>query len=110
MTAPFIQPKVVEGTPEEIASVLNELPPKRYRVEIRDLNGGASDRDSLDEAVRDALTRTHEQMLADRAEVLAGSRKPTPLPPGKTLDDMVRGKWPGDETDEQIRAALEELS
>ena len=35
---------------------------------------------------------------------------PTPIPEGKTLSDMVEGKWPGDETDEQIRAALERLS
>ncbi|MBP3957701.1 hypothetical protein J8F10_20820 [Gemmata sp. G18] len=35
---------------------------------------------------------------------------PTPIPEGKTLSDMVEGKWPGDETNEQIRAALERLS
>ena len=33
-----------------------------------------------------------------------------PLPPGKTLDDVVRGSWPGDESDEEINRALEELS
>ena len=31
-------------------------------------------------------------------------------PPGKTAMVMVRGQWPGDETDEEIRKALEELS
>lgn len=37
--------------------------------------------------------------------------KPRRLPPpGKTAMQMVVGQWPGDETDEEIRAALEELS
>ena len=110
MTTPSVSPTVIEGTPDEIAAVVSELPPRRYHVEIRDLNGAATQRDYLDEAVRAALARSPEQILADHAEVLAGSRKPTALPPGKTLDDMVMGKWPGDETDEEIRAALEELS
>jgi hypothetical protein len=103
-------PAVVEGTPDEIASFVNGLPPNRYHVEITDLNGTARERDYLAEAIQESLARTPEQMLADRADVLAGSRKPTPLPPGKTLNDMVMGKWPGDETDEEIRVALEELS
>ena len=32
------------------------------------------------------------------------------LPEGKTLEDVVVGMWPGDETDEEIFAALERLS
>ena len=32
------------------------------------------------------------------------------LPPGKTVWDMIVGQWPGDETDEEINKALEELS
>ena len=33
-----------------------------------------------------------------------------PPPPGKTALQMVVGQWPGDETDEEINKALEELS
>ena len=33
-----------------------------------------------------------------------------PPPPGKTALQMVVGQWPGDETDEQVNKALEELS
>ena len=103
-------PAVFEGTPAEIAYFVNGLPPKRYHIEISDLGEPVAERDYLAEAVRRARERTPEQMSADRADVLAGVRKGAPLPPGKTLDDVVRGKWPGDETDEEIRAALEELS
>lgn len=54
--------------------------------------------------------RTPEQLEADRRRIDALSRPPRELPPGKTLADMVEGTWPGDETDEQIREALERLS
>jgi hypothetical protein len=71
-------------------------------------------RDPLIEAseagARYYLDRTPEQLEADRAELLRNARRARPLPPGKTLADMVVGKWPGDETDEEIRKALEELS
>lgn len=54
--------------------------------------------------------RTPEEIEKAREEGRKASRPPAPLPPGKTLSDMVEGKWPGDETDEQIREALERLS
>jgi len=110
VSTPSSPPAVFEGTPDEIASFVNRLPPKRYHVEDSDLGNLSPERDYLAEAVGRARERTAEQMLADRADVLAGVRKGAPLPPGKSLDDVVRGKWPGDETDEQIRAALEVLS
>ena len=103
-------PAVFEGAPAEIASFVNGLPPRRYRVEVSDLGESAPEKDYLAEALRKAAGRTPEQMLADRADVLAGARKGKPLPPGKTLRDVVAGQWPGDETDEQVRAALDELS
>lgn len=102
--------KVIEGTPSEIKSFVEDLPPLRYHVEITEPQEQKAEIDPLEEAIRRWNARTPEQVQADREEVLAGSKKPRPLPPGKTLDDMVRGKWPGDETDEQIQAALEELS
>ena len=101
-------PTILEGTPEELSSIVNKLPKYRYRVEIRELV--EPERDYLAEAILKMNSRTPEQVLADRAEVFASSPTPTPIPPGKTFDDMVMGQWPGDETDEEIRLALEELS
>jgi len=64
----------------------------------------------LDLAARRLTGRAPEQIAADRDRILALSSPPRPLPPGKTLADVVVGQWPGDETDEQIRDALERLS
>ena len=55
-------------------------------------------------------SRTEEQILADRERVLRTSRKARPLPEGKTLDEVLAGLWPGDETDEEILEWLEKLS
>ena len=54
--------------------------------------------------------RSLAQIEQDRADLLARSPKPRPLPPGKTLEDVIVGQWPGDETDEEIMTALAELS
>jgi hypothetical protein len=110
MSVPSSPPAVFEGTPDEIASFVTGLPQKRYRVHVSDVDEPAPEKDYLANALQRAAARTPEQVLADRADVLAGSRKAKPLPPGKTLRDVVVGQWPGDETDEQIRAALDELS
>ena len=54
--------------------------------------------------------RTAEEKAQTLAELLAASRPARPLPEGKTLADVLEGQWPGDETDEQVREALERLS
>ena len=54
--------------------------------------------------------RTPEELEADRARILSRSPVPRPLPPGMTLADVIRGKWPGDETDEEIEEALRRMS
>jgi hypothetical protein len=59
-------------------------------------------------AIRRIRSRTPEEVAATRAEAFAHSPPPRPLPEGKTLEDVL--VWPGDETDEQIRVALERLS
>ena len=66
--------------------------------------------DPADELLRAWLNRTPEQIAAAREAVMRTVIPPRPLPPGKTLDDVVCGMWPGDETDEEIFAALERLS
>lgn len=63
-----------------------------------------------DDVIRRHNRRTPEEIAAARARIDATSRPARPLPPGKTLSDMVEGTWPGDETDEQIDHALRELS
>jgi len=56
------------------------------------------------------MGRTPDEIARVRARVLASSPEPRPLPPGKTLEDVIVGEWPGDETDDEIDAALKDLS
>lgn len=101
---------ILEGTPEELSSLVNRLPKHRYRVEIRELVEPETEVDFLAQEIERRKNRTPEEIAAIRAEVMAGVRKGRELPEGKTLSDLVVGKWPGDESDDQIRVALEELS
>ncbi len=64
----------------------------------------------LDRAMQTLRGRTADARSALRAEVLAGSRSARPLPPGKTLEELVVGTWPGDESDSTVNEALKELS
>jgi predicted DNA-binding antitoxin AbrB/MazE fold protein len=68
------------------------------------------DSGALERAVARMTSRTAEEIEATRARLFAEMELPTPLPPGKTLEDVISGKWPGDETDEEVRLALEKLS
>ena len=54
--------------------------------------------------------RTPEEIAEIQHHILAASTPRRTPPSGKTLEDMVFGKWPGSETDEEIKAALEEMS
>ena len=64
----------------------------------------------LSEGVKRIINRTPEQKLADREAAMKYGRKGRPLPPGKTFWEVVEGTWPGDETDQRINRALQELS
>ncbi|WP_395145528.1 hypothetical protein [Armatimonas sp.] len=64
----------------------------------------------LTEAVRKIRTRTPAEFERNRAEAFAKSRPALSLPQGKTLTEMLVGKWPGAETDEEIAQILEAIS
>jgi hypothetical protein len=59
------------------------------------------------EARRQALEALRNQTPP---QSLADLKPRVPPPPGTTGLAMAIGQWPGDETDEEIEAALEELS
>lgn len=61
----------------------------------------------------DAVTRATPPVVdaeieAARARLLTAPVRP--LPPGKDFLETIQGLWPGTETDEQIREALERMS
>lgn len=70
----------------------------------------AEDPQALDRAVSRITKRTPEEVEAARIRLFQQSRPPREIPAGQTLADVICGQWPGDETDEQILAALEKLS
>jgi hypothetical protein len=70
----------------------------------------AEDSGALDRAVAKMMNRTPEEAEAARARLFQQSRAPREIPHGQTLHDVVYGKWPGEESAEEILAALEKLS
>lgn len=101
------QPQIIEGTGEELIKLLNQQPNERFQlIKI------PSERPfhTYEEALAQAMNRTPEEIAESRTRVIQASPAARELPEGKTLEDMVIGQWPGNETDEQILEALEKLS
>jgi hypothetical protein len=97
------------GAPDENAV---SSPPRNGQRTDGDARAQAATKtgDALDQAIARMRSRTPEEIAAMRDRVLAATPPPRPLPPGKTLFDVIGGQRPGDETDEEVRAALDELS
>jgi hypothetical protein len=73
--------------------------------------GGASEvADNLTQGLIWLTKRGAEEIQAAQQRILQSSPPPRELPAGKTLIDMVEGKWPGSETDAEIREALDRMS
>src|SRR5205085_696620 len=84
--------------------------PVRVRVEAASDNGDRT-RPTMLSRARQAMThRTPEQIAEAQARAMDAYEPRRPVPRGKTLADVVSGQWPGDETDDQIEAALRDLS
>jgi len=95
------------------AEVTDELPtPQPTLQQLRELKLAEIElvNEALARELRWLWNRTPEEIMRTREAVYSLSPDPRPIPEGKTLEDMVCGKWPGDETDDEIREALERLS
>ena len=87
--------------------------PEGSEVTVTPSNGTPEEAETetaLEREIRWLTTRTPEEIERTREEISRTSRPPRPLPPGKTLEDVLREFWPRDETEEQVREALERLS
>ena len=80
------------------------------RVEAASRNGDRAQDSMLSRARYAMAHRTPEQIAAAQARAIENYRPIRTVQPDKTLWDIVSGQWPGDETDEQIEAALREIS
>jgi hypothetical protein len=65
---------------------------------------------ALSRAIAQIRTRSPQEKEDISHRILAQARQPKALPQGKTLSDMVVGKWPGTETEPEIAQLLQELS
>jgi hypothetical protein len=103
--------QIYEGTPDQLVEQLRALPDtKKYRMTLMPEEPTEEHMESLEAAITRMINRTPEEIAAARERLLAVTPPPRELPTGTTIFDAVMGKWPGDETDEQIAAALEKLS
>ncbi|HEX5084026.1 MAG TPA: hypothetical protein VFY40_18410 [Blastocatellia bacterium] len=89
--------------------ILEEKLKETYTTSPTDEDGDF-DPDAFERAFAQMTNRTPEEIEETRARIFQEMVSPLPLPPGKTLADILYGQWPGDETDEEVLAALEKLS
>ena len=68
------------------------------------------EQDLLTVAVARMTGRTADQIAEAQDRAAQFIRPGKPLPPGQTIFDAVAGKWPGNESDEQVDEALRKLS
>lgn len=97
------------SAPEMAGELLEEKLKETYTISPTDEDGDF-DPDALERVIAQMTNRTPEEIEETRARLFQEMEPPRPLPPGKTLADILYGKWPGDETDEEVLAALEKLS
>ena len=66
--------------------------------------------DALNRAIAKMKGRTPEQIAEARDQLFQAAKPPRPLPAGQSIFDAIGSQWPGDETDEEVLAALDKLS
>jgi hypothetical protein len=101
-----VDPAVLGGALlEEVMREKGLLPQTNGSEDIVPEDPGA-----LARAVAAMVNRTPEQIEAAQEMALREFQSERELPPGKTIFDVVCGKWPGNETDEEVYQALKRLS
>jgi hypothetical protein len=118
-------PSVTVSVPDEVVAVLRPVYERRGQtlaqyveelVRQDDSNVDAlppmtpAERAAKLDEMKQRLARTPEQAEAARLALMAKARSARPLPLGKTLVEVVQALWPGDETDEEVRQTLDEIS
>lgn len=102
--------QIYEGTPAQLAEKLSSLPVSQKYLMTLTLEEQDDDAESLEAAIARMKNRTPEEIVSARERILSATPPPRELPDGKNIFEVVMGKWPGDETDEEILSALDKLS
>lgn len=99
-------------TPKETAdaSALRKGDTLRDDLEQADSDPNDAAMTALDRAIFSMAHRAPGALAEAQARAMETYKPVRKVPAGQTLADIVSGKWPGDESDEQINAALCELS
>ena len=85
---------------------------RRCSMSVRDTGRGTPGTESsrLDEEITRMARRKPAEIARTRSRALEAVPPARPLPPGRTWIEVISGQWPGDESDDEVRAALDELS
>lgn len=67
---------------------------------------GLTPEELAEQAMRTLIDGLKHQRIPQSLDELKPRRLP---PPGKTAMQMIVGQWPGDETDEELQAALKAM-
>ncbi len=94
-------------SPKNRAAIRDVEPARRTETGAR-RKAGETDFDRAIAAM--AARRTPAQVAAAQAQAIDDYPAERALPTGSTLFDAIGGQWPGDESDEEIAAALSRLS
>jgi hypothetical protein len=76
----------------------------------KEARGGAEAPDMLGQGLEWLTHRGTDEVRAARERILGASPTPREVPAGQSVLDVVEGKWPGTETDAEIRDALGRIS
>lgn len=98
------------AVPQQAVEELGIQPGDEVRVSVEAANGRGASRSQLSRARSAMAHRSPEQVAEAQRRAMDLYRPLRSVPPGKTLADVVSSQWPGSETDEEIEAALRELS
>jgi hypothetical protein len=80
------------------------------RLAEKEACADAAGADMLQQGLDWLTRRRPEEVRAASDRILGAAPPPRDIPAGKNLVDVVEGKWPGTETDAEIRAALDRMS
>ncbi len=94
----------------EFAASLLEEQIKMRLFSAKDGQREEDDPEALARTITRMMARTPEERKQAQEQTMQSCKPRHQIPANKTLFDMVAGKWPGDETDEEVNQALERLS
>jgi hypothetical protein len=107
--------EIPKETETQLREAMEQHDMERLRQVLGDLATPAAlsffENDPLEKALALLRQRTPAEALAAQTTARAALVPPVhALPQGKTLGQTLEGHWPGEETDEQVYAALQKLS